>query len=337
MAKYSAIKAAVDAYIKQNGRKEITGRILNAVLNAAIETLGKYFQFVGCATPETEIGEIDQNVAYISGTPGIYENLGGFTIDPGEICIFKYDGEWKKEIIVIIPIKVSQLENDLGFITNSVADLLHYYSKEETFNRDEVVSMLASYYDKDEIDSIVSAISGSAYVLSWGGSAEPVVENIPAGVVVTWNGEQYVGTLSADSETGGKIYLVKNGEDYDMYVTALDSGFTWVFIGTTAINLSEYATIAQVDRLVVDLGNLGAYVSPVMETYSRKVAVDIEGLSLRNYSIETDNTYGTSSAYKNSLIGIEPGNVARVTSPIGVMTRFCFVKSTRIPKNSEEE
>ena len=46
MSQYQAIKAATNAYIKTNGRQEITGAILNAVMIATIDSLGKFYQFV---------------------------------------------------------------------------------------------------------------------------------------------------------------------------------------------------------------------------------------------------------------------------------------------------
>lgn len=101
MAKYSAVKATVNAYIKQNGRKEITGRILNAVLNATIDSLGKYFQFAGGALPTDDPGTPDQNVCYLAGEPGVYTNFGGITIENEEVALLFWDGEWTKQRILI--------------------------------------------------------------------------------------------------------------------------------------------------------------------------------------------------------------------------------------------
>lgn len=100
MAKYSAVKATVNAYIKQNGRKEITGRILNAVLNATIDSLGKYFQFAGGALPTDDPGTPDQNLTYLAGTAGTYTNFGGLTLDTQEIALLMWDGEWKKQTLL---------------------------------------------------------------------------------------------------------------------------------------------------------------------------------------------------------------------------------------------
>ena len=331
MSKYEAIKAATNAYIKTNGRREITGAILNAVMISTIDSLGRFYQFVGNAEPNTDPGVIDQNIAYLASTPGTYTHLGGFTLDPGEFCVLKYDGQWRKESLVTIPTLVSQLANDAGFVTNAVADLVNYFTKEETYSREEMVSVLSSYYDKDEIDSIVSAISGSSYAVSWDGTAEPIVSDIPAGVVVTYGGNPYTGTLAPSDDTKGKIYLVKNGAYYDMYVTAEDSGFSWAGLGSTSIDLTGYATTSITDELEDQEKSLGAFVTPVIETYTKKESVDLTGLTLLNYSIRTDGTYGTGPSYKHNLVSITPGKVAKVTADAGSLARFCFVKSTAAP------
>lgn len=256
MSKYEAIKAATNAYIKTNGRQEITGAILNAVMISTIDSLGRFYQFVGVATPDTDPGTIDQNIAYLASTPGTYTHLGGITIDAGELSVIKFDGVWKKEVIVVIPAKVSQLENDLGFITNAVSDLVNYYTKSETFTKTEVASILSGYYDKDEVDSIVSSLTRQSYVVAWDGTAEPVVGDIPAGVSVSWGGNTYVGTLPASASTIGRIYLVSNGAGYDEYITTEDGGYSWISIGTTSIDLSDYATKAEVSQLEAEVHNL---------------------------------------------------------------------------------
>ena len=101
MANYSAIKAAVNAYIKANGRKEITGSVLNAVLNATIDSLGRFFQFAGGAMPTDDPGTPDQNVCYLATEPGLYTHFGNIRIANEEVALLFWNGEWVKESIAL--------------------------------------------------------------------------------------------------------------------------------------------------------------------------------------------------------------------------------------------
>lgn len=96
MSNYNSLKTTIDANIKQNGNQEITGQILNSVLNQMVTTLGAGYQFMGVATPDTNPGTPDQNVFYIADIPGSYANFANINIDSGEVAIFKYDGNWQK-------------------------------------------------------------------------------------------------------------------------------------------------------------------------------------------------------------------------------------------------
>ncbi|MGN0138267.1 MAG: hypothetical protein ACI381_06660 [Candidatus Methanomethylophilaceae archaeon] len=49
-----------------------------------------------------------------------------------------------KAVDVTVPTKVSQIENDTGFITKAVADLANYYVKSETYTRAEVQGLIAA-------------------------------------------------------------------------------------------------------------------------------------------------------------------------------------------------
>lgn len=103
----------------------------------------------------------------------------------------------------------------------------------------------------------VTALNDAEYVVAWDGTSTPVVANIPAGVTVTYNTTTYTGTLAASASTAGNIYLVKNSSNYDMYVsTASGSSYSWVGIGSTALDLSGYATTAQVSQLEHEVGRL---------------------------------------------------------------------------------
>lgn len=108
------------------------------------------------------------------------------------------------------------------------------------------------------LDTKLSALESKTYIEAWDGASTPVVANIPAGVVVSYNGTNYTGTLAASSSTDGKIYLVKDGTEYDRYASTINLGGTyiWSYLGTTAMSLSGYATedeLNQLDQEVTDL------------------------------------------------------------------------------------
>ena len=100
MANYNSLKATIDANIKQNGNQEITGQILNSVLNQMVTTLGAGYQFMGVATP-TNPGTAqtpDYKCFYLATAPGTYTNLGGLVVSEGEVAFLKYDTAWTKEV-----------------------------------------------------------------------------------------------------------------------------------------------------------------------------------------------------------------------------------------------
>lgn len=102
-----------------------------------------------------------------------------------------------------IPTKTSDLENDSGFITNTVNDLTNYYLKSETYTQSEVNNLIG------QIKTI---------------SIE-VVDTLP--------------TTGEDN----KIYLVpKEGSTGDVYNEYIWVNNTWELIGSTQVDLTGYAT-----------------------------------------------------------------------------------------------
>lgn len=108
----------------------------------------------------------------------------------------------------------------------------------------------------------LNAIGNGSYVEAWDGASTPVVADIPAGVVVTYNTTDYTGTLAASASTVGKIYLVSTGTagNYDRYITEVSgSTYSWTQIGTTAIDLSDYATKEEVSQLSQEVNGVAGY------------------------------------------------------------------------------
>lgn len=100
MSEYSSLKATINANVKTNGNQEITGSVMNSVLNEMVNSLGAGYQFMGVATP-TNPGTAqtpDYKCFYLATTPGTYTNLGGLVVADGEVALLKYDSAWTKEV-----------------------------------------------------------------------------------------------------------------------------------------------------------------------------------------------------------------------------------------------
>lgn len=97
MSNWNDLKAAIINVIKTNGNQEITGIILQAVLNTIISNLGQYASFAGVATPATKPGTPDGKVYYIASEAGTYANFNGITLNDGEVAIlWNINGVWEK-------------------------------------------------------------------------------------------------------------------------------------------------------------------------------------------------------------------------------------------------
>lgn len=105
MSKYQNLIASIAAAIKTNGTQAITGQILQNKLLEMVSELGAGFQFGGVVTPEDSFDTAkygDTRVVFLACSGGRYNSFGpgsGFTLEPGQVAIFAYDGTWKKTII----------------------------------------------------------------------------------------------------------------------------------------------------------------------------------------------------------------------------------------------
>ena len=101
MANYNALEALINAYIKQNGVKAITGQVLNGVLRGMVSALGKGWTIAeGDARPDTDPGTMTGPVAYVAHTAGTYIHFGGLVVNEGEVALLKYNEQtWTKEVL----------------------------------------------------------------------------------------------------------------------------------------------------------------------------------------------------------------------------------------------
>lgn len=101
MASYNELNALIDAYINRNGVQAITGQILNGVLKAMVEQLGRGYTIMGEATPAIDPGTPDGPECYFASETGTYTNFDGLQVAPGELALLCYtpsDG-WTKATI----------------------------------------------------------------------------------------------------------------------------------------------------------------------------------------------------------------------------------------------
>ena len=101
MAYYNELNALIDAYINRNGVQAITGQILNGVLKAMVEQLGRGYTIMGAAIPMTDPGTPDGPECYFASETGTYTDFGGLQVVPGELALLCYtptDG-WTKATI----------------------------------------------------------------------------------------------------------------------------------------------------------------------------------------------------------------------------------------------
>ena len=98
MNNWNDLKEAIASIIKTNGNQEITGKLLQDVLNSIVSNVGANATFAGLATPETNPGTPDGPVFYITTTPGVYSNFSGYEVAESEAVLFLWNnGAWEKK------------------------------------------------------------------------------------------------------------------------------------------------------------------------------------------------------------------------------------------------
>lgn len=98
MANYANIKDTINQSIKPNGNQQITGQVLQNVLNAIVDNLTAGYLLVGIATEDGNPGTPDQNLCWLA-TQGTYTNYGNITVESGKLAVIKYNGTWTSDTV----------------------------------------------------------------------------------------------------------------------------------------------------------------------------------------------------------------------------------------------
>ena len=94
MANYNDLITAIDSVIKTNNRREITGQLLQNVLNTMVGSLGENYQLAGFATPTTNPHQPDQNVFYVASQAGVYTQFDNIVLGDGISFLMWKNGAW---------------------------------------------------------------------------------------------------------------------------------------------------------------------------------------------------------------------------------------------------
>ena len=164
MSNYNSLKTTIDANIKQNGNEEITGQILNSVLNAMVTTLGAGYQFAGIATTKTDPGTPDAKVFYIANGKGPYTNFSGIEVTEDDVVVLYYDTAWHKEATgiasqeelteleknFISPNNINKRINENGVSEVNEGTFITDYIPIDLFQNDEIFWRFGNKYTTDK-------------------------------------------------------------------------------------------------------------------------------------------------------------------------------------------
>lgn len=109
---YNKLRTQIGAYIKRNGRQEITGPVLNGVLNAMVDSLASGSLYAGILSPQSVLPSLDSNVFMLCG-PGKY-SVGGSSAEVGigQLGIVSNaSGQWKMETVQVVDV-LQEVDSD---------------------------------------------------------------------------------------------------------------------------------------------------------------------------------------------------------------------------------
>lgn len=155
-----------------------------------------------------------------------------------------------------IPNKVSDLQNDKKFIDKTVENLENYYTKAESYN-------------KDEVQKLLSAISSLKM---------EIVETLPTANVST---------------TTIYLKLRDDAEENNVYEEYVYINNKWEMIGTTSMNVEGLATEEYVDKRIESFHPIYEYEIPELEGATWFRFAEVLDESKNSSAIFTMDLYGT--------------------------------------------
>ncbi len=180
-------------------------------------------------------------------------------------------------------------------------------------------------YDIKDATARELIAGGISFNVVWDGTTAPTVANIPAGVVVTYNGTDYTGTMAASSAEAGTFYLVQSGTSpnaYDEYVAAgPDGNRFWEKLGSKEIDLSNLGALAYKDTVTLSKGSGDNVLGEATTFTAASSSVSFSGGS-------TDKCLGSSATFTTTVTPATTNIKATASgAAVGADGTDTFVKS----------
>ena len=141
MANWTTLKTAIANVIKTNGNQEITGQLLQNVLNNIVSSVGANATFAGVATTSTNPGVNDGPVFYFANQAGVYANFGGIVVDANQfVVLYSKNDVWQSyEIVntVVTTAKIADAAVTTSKLSADIQALIANIIKEFTTTEDE--------------------------------------------------------------------------------------------------------------------------------------------------------------------------------------------------------
>ena len=303
MSNYNNLKTSIDANIKQNGNQEITGPILNSVLNQMVNILGTGYQFAGIATldPATNPGTPDAKVFYIANGKGTYTNFGSLEVTEDDVVVLYWDTAWHKVATGIASqAKLSELSEETnhkvfsnGAIFNSIFSEVFFVG----FSKDEIAS----------ITRVAYGVTDTKFLPLLSITINGVIEYFTVLTSLSYSsGINYFGRLNGDQVEGKRgLFVVANGkwvnayENIQIYSSALDIAQSPTIAehildltpnNSILVNLEFAGTSKRIhkDGYIVDANSNWAYTKPVAVTKGDLLKINTEGNATAAVLAKTD-------------------------------------------------
>ena len=163
MTNWDTLKTAVANIINTNGNQEITGQLLQNVLNSIITNVGENATFAGIATPETNPGAPDGPVFYIAITPGTYSNFNGLSVSG--VSILEWRNEWSRKSLNIPTFDLLRVKSNIAFLSCESATAVEVNDNNITFREGWDIYLDSLFFRAPSgFNQSFNLYSGSGYI-----------------------------------------------------------------------------------------------------------------------------------------------------------------------------